>query len=59
MSAIGVAAMKECVYCGEEFKGKGVVVDGEAFCSAECAKAYSEEEGVDDEEDEDFDYEDE
>lgn len=50
--------MKECVYCGEEFKGAGVVQDGETFCSAECAKAYAEEQGVGDEE-EDSDYEDE
>jgi hypothetical protein len=51
--------MKECVYCGEEFKGKGVVVDGEAFCSAECAKAYSEEQGVDEDDEEDEDFEEE
>lgn len=45
--------MKECAYCGEEFKGKGVVVDGEVFCSTDCAQAYAEEQG-DDEEDDGF-----
>jgi hypothetical protein len=50
--------MKECAYCGEEFKGKGIVVQGETFCSEECAQAYAEEQGYDDEED-DLDIEDE
>lgn len=50
--------MKECAFCGEEFKGKGVVVDGEVFCSSECAKAFAEEQGIDEDEDED-EYEDE
>ena len=50
--------MKECAFCGEEFKGKGVVVDGEVFCSSECAKAFAEEQGIDEDEDE-YEYEDE
>ncbi len=50
--------MQECAYCGEEFKGKGVVVQGEGFCSEDCARAYAEEQSYDDQED-DFDFEDE
>jgi hypothetical protein len=43
--------MKECAFCGQEFEGKGVVVDGQAFCSQECAEAYAEEEEYEDDDD--------
>ena len=46
--------MKECAYCGQEFQGKGVVADGQTFCSQECADAYAEEDAGDDEEEDDL-----
>ena len=44
--------MKECAFCGQEIEGKGVVVDGQTFCSPECAEAYAEEEEYDDDDEE-------
>jgi hypothetical protein len=51
--------MKECAYCGQEFQGKGVVVDGQTFCSQECADAYAEEDAGDEEDEDDFAFDDE
>ena len=51
--------MKECAYCGQEFQGKGVVANGQTFCSQECADAYAEEDAGDEEEDDAFGIDDE
>lgn len=32
--------MKECEWCGDDFRGEGVVLDGHYFCSENCRDEY-------------------
>jgi hypothetical protein len=32
--------MKECAWCGDDFRGKGFVLDGNYFCSEECMEDW-------------------
>ncbi len=32
--------MKECAWCGDDFRGEGVEFDGQSFCSQECLEEY-------------------
>jgi hypothetical protein len=32
--------MKECAWCGDDFRGEGVEFDGHDFCSEECREEY-------------------
>jgi hypothetical protein len=49
--------MKECAWCGDDFRGEGLEFDGHFFCSEECLEEYKQdvfgeeagEEGSDDE----------
>jgi hypothetical protein len=32
--------MKECAWCGDDFRGQGFVLDGNYFCSEECMEEW-------------------
>jgi len=32
--------MKECAWCGDDFRGQGFVLDGNPFCSKECMEEW-------------------
>ena len=32
--------MKECAWCGDDFRGEAEVFEGQVFCSAACAEEW-------------------
>lgn len=39
--------MKECAWCGDDFRGDGLVLDDQSFCSENCRDEYKKDVGTD------------
>ncbi len=39
--------MKECAWCGDDFRGEGLVFDDQNFCSENCRNEYKKDVGAD------------